>query len=256
MKLVKKTTSALLIILLLAACSNPKDIVLGPEPLKTLENNSEAIKKLSEDDRKLLVGYLMAQEFITSKLSGKEHTDTVVGSTIGEVLTKAVEWKKKQEERAIEEKKRQDEAAALRAKIEEERKVIAERINSLVTVVVTAKKVLPEDMYARRYEDELEIHYALENKGSKDIRLLKGLMYFYDATGDEIGWLPLTFDQKILPGKVLKTDTGRVWRIRDYGNTDIKKIAHANFDGMTTKFKAESVAFSDGEVIKAPERTK
>lgn len=247
----KKTTTALLFCVL-AACSNPKDIVLGPEPLKTLEANGESVKKLSEEDRKLLVSYLMANEVI-SKMQGKGNTESVVGSTIGEVLKKASEWKKKQDELAAEVKKRQEEAAVLRAKVEEENKQVAERIAGVVTVTATGKRILPEDMYARRYEDELQVNYAIENKGNKDIRLLKGMMYFYDATGDELGWLPLTFKEKIAAGKTLKTDTGSVWRIKDYGSKDIKRIANASSDGMTSKFIAESISFADGEVIKISE---
>lgn len=247
-----KKASLLVLICLLTACSNPKDIVLGPEPLKTLEANGDSIKKLSEEERKLLVSYLMANELLV-KLAGKDGATSVVGLTVGETLSKAADWKKKQEERAAEEKKRQEEAAALKAKIDEEKKQIAEKISTVVTVTVTGKRVLPEDMYARRFEDELLINYAIENKGSKDIRLIKGKMYFYDAAGDELGWLPLTFQEKIGAGKTVKTDTGRVWRIRDYGSSDIKKISRASSDGMTSKFSAESISFADGEVIKAPD---
>lgn len=240
-----KKVSVALLVCILAACSNPKDIVLGPEPLKTLEANGDAVRKLPEEERKLLVGYLMASE-AASKFGIKDGAQTVAGMTIGEVLTKA-------KEKVEEEKKRQQEAEALKAKVEAERKAIEERIASLITIAVTGKRVIPEDMYARRYEDHLELKYAIENKGEKDIRMLKGRMYFYDATGDEIGWLPLTFEEKIPGGKTIKTDNGVTWKIRDYGKSDIKKIAYAQFEGMTSKFKPQSIAFVDGEVIKAPE---
>jgi len=234
----------------LAACSNPKDVVFGPEPLKTLEEKGEQIRKLPEEDRKLLVGYLMANQ-IASKIGGAP--DQVVGRTVGEVLTSAQKWKADQEAKAAEAKKREEAAAELFAKVEAEKKVVAERIAKAVTVAVTGKRILPEDMYARRFEDQLLIQYAVENKSTKDIRLLKGTMYFLDAAGDAVGSLPLTFDQKVAAGQTLKTDTGSIWKIRSFGPREISKIAHLPMDGMKTRFEAESVAFSDGEVMKAPE---
>ena len=178
--MMKRTLLAALVITL-AACSNPKDIVFGPEPLKTLEDKGEQIRKLPEEDRKLLVGYLMANQF-AAKLGGA--TDQVVGRTVGEVLTSAQKWKTEQVAKATEAKKREEEAAALAAKVEAEKKAIAERIEKAVTVAVTGKRILPEDMYARRFEDQLSIQYALQHKGEKEIRLLKGRMYFLDAAGD------------------------------------------------------------------------
>lgn len=234
----------------MTACSNPNDIVFGPEPLKTLEEKGEQIRKIPEEDRKLLVGYLMANQ-LASKIGGAP--DQVVGRTVGEVLTSAQKWKTEQEAKAAEAKKREEEAAALAAKVEAEKKAIAERISKTVTVAVTGKRILPEDMYARRFEDQLSIQYAIENKGEKAIQLLKGQMHFLDAAGDKVGWIPLTFDQKVAPGQTLKTDTGRIWKLTSYGPKELSKIAHLPMDGMKTRFEAESVAFSDGEVIKAPE---
>lgn len=122
-----------------------------------------------------------------------------------------------------------------------------------MTVAVTGKRLLPEDMHQRRYEDQLLINYAIENRSDKDIRMLKGKMHFLDATGDAIGWLPLTFDEKIAAGGVLKTDTGLIWKLNQFRRGDIEKIAGAPLAGLTTRFEPLSIAFADGEVIKAPE---
>lgn len=245
----KRTLLAALLVGM-AACSDPKDIIFGPDPLKTLEDKGEQIRKLSEDDRKLLVAYLMANQ-LGSKLDGVP--DQSIGRTVGEVLVSAEKWKTEQEAKAVEAKKQAEEAAALASKVEAEKRVIAARIAKAVTVAITGKRILPEDMYARRFQDELLMQYAIENKGEKEIRLLKGRMYFMDAAGDEVGWLPLTFDQKVAAGQTLKTNTGRIWKLTPYGPRELSKIAHLPIDGMKTRFEAESIAFSDGEVIKAPE---
>lgn len=236
--------------LVLGACSDPKQIVLGSDPLKTLEDKGEQVRKLPESERQLLVTYLMANQ-VGVKLGVSP--DNVTGHTVGEVLESAGKWKAEQDAKLAESKKREAEAAELAAKVKAEQKAIAERIAQAVTVAVTAKKVLPEDMRAGRFEAMLLVMYAIENHSDKDIRLLKGKMHFIDAAGDEIGVLPLEFKERIGAGKTLTTDTGRGWRIRSFVSQEIEKIASAPMDGMTTRFDAESVAFGDGEVIKAPE---
>lgn len=235
--------------LVVTGCTQPQDIVFGAEPMKTIEEKGDLIRKLPEEDRKLLVGYLMANE-LAGKFGGG---NAVAGRTVGEVLASARTWKLELEKKAEEEKRRRAEAEALKQQVEAERKAIVERIANVVTVAVTGKRVLPEDPRQRRYGNELLLNYAVENRSDKDIRMLKGRMHFLDATGDEIGWLPLTFDERIAAGGVLKTDTGLIWKLNEFRRGNIEKIAGAPLDGMTTRFEPLSVAFADGEVIKAPE---
>jgi hypothetical protein len=148
---------------------------------------------------------------VATKLGGAQ--DSVVGRTVGEVVTSAQAWRSEQEEKSAEARKRQAEAEMLKSKVEAERKDEAEKI----ATAVTGKRILPEDMDDCSYEDQSLIQYAVANRGTKDIRLLKGKMYFLDAAGDEVGVLPLSFDPKIGAGQTLKTDTGYIWKLRSYG---------------------------------------
>ena len=52
----------LFLVLFIAGCGNPNEIVFGPEPLKQMAEQGEQFKKLSQDDRILLVGYLAHNE--------------------------------------------------------------------------------------------------------------------------------------------------------------------------------------------------
>jgi hypothetical protein len=248
-------------VVLLSSCSKPTDIVLGPEPLKQIAEQGEQFRKLPEEDRMLLVGYLTVLEL------GKVFAADVkpaTGRTVGEVLADARDWKQKmlvaeaetkklREAEEAEAKKRKAEAEALRAKVLAERKAIAERIAQSVTVAVTDKKVLPKDYEARRYSEMLLVNYALENKSDKTIRQLKGTVVFLDATGDKVGDLPVDFDIKLAPGKSLRTDTGRGWRLNQFMNGEIEKIAGREFSSMKVHFQPEAIAFEGGEVLRAPE---
>lgn len=237
------------IALVVAGCSKPQDIVFGPEPLKQIAEQGEQFKKLSEEDRTLLVGYLTITEM--GKVFGAK-IKPATGRTVGEVLTDARAWKEKMQTAEVEAKKREAEADALKVKVLAERKAVADKISSSVVVAVIDKTVLPKNYDAGRYNEMLSIKYAIENKSSKAIRQLKGRVVFNDATGDKVGWLPVDFDEPIGAGKSLTTTTGRGWKLNPFMNGEIEKIAGREFSSMKATFEPESIAFEGGEVLKAP----
>lgn len=240
----------ILVLALIAGCSNPKDIVFGPEPLKQIAEQGDQFKKLPEEDRALLAGYLAISEM--GKVFGAE-VKPVTGRTVGEVLVDARAWKEKMKAAEAEKKKKEAEAEALKNKVLAERKAIVDQIASRVVVAVTDKTVLPKNFDAGRYSDMLSLKFAIENKSDKAIRQLKGRVTFKDATGDEIGWLPVDIDEPVKPGETLKTTTGRGWKINPFLNSEIEKIAGREFGSMKATFESESIAFEGGEVLKAPE---
>jgi hypothetical protein len=97
------------------------------------------------------------------------------------------------------------------------------------------------------------IFFRARCKSDKPIRQLKGQVVFLDATGDKVGDLPVDIDERVAPGKTLKTTTGRGWKINPFTNGEIERIAARDFNSMKTKFEAEALAFEGGEVLRAPE---
>lgn len=235
--------------LIIIGCSNPKDIVFGPEPLKQMAEQGKQFKKLPEKDRILLAAYLSIVEL--GKNFGAE-VKPVTGRTVGEVLVDARAWQDKVKKAEVESKKRDAEAEALKAKVLAERKVVENKISSSVVVAVIGKTILPKNYDVGRYSEMLSLSYAIENRSDKTIRQLKGRVIFTDATGDEVGWLLVDFDEPIKPGETLKTTTGRGWEINNFMNGNVEKIAGREFSSMKTTFEPESIAFEGGEVLKAP----
>jgi hypothetical protein len=234
----------------IAGCSNPKDIVFGPEPFKQIAEQGDQFKKLSEEDRLLLVGYLTITEM--GKAFGANVTPAT-GRTVGEVLVDAKVWKEKMRASEAEAKKREAEAEALKNKVLAERKVVADKILNSVVVAIIDKTVLPVNYDAGRFNEMLSIKYAVANKSNKTIRQLKGRVTFNDATGDQIGWLPVDIDEPVKAGQTLKTTTGRGWKINQFMNGEIEKIAGREFSAMKATFEPESIAFEGGEVLKSPD---
>jgi hypothetical protein len=234
----------------LSACSAPTDIVFGPEPLKQMAEQGDKFKQLPEEDRMLLAGYLTLRGI--GEAFGAKDLKPVAGRTVGEVLVEARDWKAKVQAQEAAAKKKEAEATALKAKVLAERKAVADKLSAVLTVAVIAKTVSAEDFMKGRAFAELELNYAVENKSEKAIRQIKGTLAVFDATGDKVGELPLTFDDKIDAHATIKTDTGSVWRITGFTRGDIERIAETPFDGMTTRFEVEALAYADGEVVKAP----
>jgi len=239
-----------LMLVFIAGCSNPEDIVFGPEPLKQIAEQGEQFKKLAEDDRTLLASYLAITEM--GRAFGAD-VKPATGRTVGEVLVDARAWKEKIKASEAEAKKHEAEAEALKNKVLSERKAIANKISASVVVAIIDKIVLPENYDAGRYSAMLSLKYAIENRSDKTIRQLKGRVTFKDATGDEIGWLPVDIDEPVRVGQTLKTTTDRGWKINQFMNGEIEKIAGREFSSMKATFEPESIAFEGGEVLKAPD---
>jgi hypothetical protein len=246
----KKILVAAAIAVLIVGCSSPNDIVLGPEPLKQIAEQGDKFKRMSEEDRMLLVGYLSIGEM--GKAFGN-NTLSVTGKTVGEVMKDARAWKVKMKLQEAEQEKRNEEAAVLRKKVEAENKILADKLATMVTVAVIDKRVSPKDIYAGRYDDLLMIKYAVENKSEKPIRQIKGMVIFVDPSGDPVGKLQVDIDNLINPGQTVKTDTGVGWRTNQFSNGSIEQIARREFGAMTGTFKVTAIAFAGGEVLKIPE---
>lgn len=236
--------------ILISACGSPDDIVFGPEPLKQMAEQGDKFKRMPEDDRMLLASYLTLGQ-MSAAFGGQAKSNT--GRTVGEVMKDAKAWREKVKDAQVEQSKRDAEALALQIKVDAEKKKIADRIATIVTIAVIDKVVLPKNYDVGRYSELLTIKYALENKSEKTIRQIKGVVTFVDATGDPVGSLNVDFDSLIKPGATLKTDTGGGWRTNSFSNGTIEKIANREFSSMKGTFKATSIAFADGEVIKAAE---
>ena len=246
-----KNLALIALVFSLVACSNPNDIVFGPDPIKQMSEQGDKFKKLSEDDRMLLVGYVGLQGIASA--FGAKADKPIPGRTVGEVLKDAREWKAKMLAQEAESKKKDAETAVLRAKVVAERQAAIDKMSTAVTVAVTDKRVRPKDYSSGRLYEQLEMMYAVENKSDKAIRMLKGRLIALDATGDEIGALPLEFSELIKGRETKKTDSGSAWHVRRFDRGNIEKIADADFAGMKTRFEVEAIAYEDGEVLKAPE---
>ena len=246
-----KLIPTILLVICLAACSDPKDIVLGQEPLKQILEKPDAFKRLSESDRSILVGYLMAQQ-MGRAFGGASAPDNVTGKTVGEVLTAATRWRAGMEEIAKAELQRKSERDARKAQAKSERETIMTRIAAQVTVSVVDKKVIPKNPDRFQFNEYLKIDFDVRNKSDKVIRQLKGSVVFADAVGDILGSLNVDFDKPIAAGQTVRTNTDGGWKLNQFMNGSVEKIATRDFSAMRATFEPTSIALDGGEVLRVP----
>lgn len=167
---------ALIVIMVLTSCNNPLNKKYSE---KTLEADAKEIgksKKLSEDDAKLLVGYIML-----AKLGGKD----LEGKTYSEILKIAQDYKKEQQDLATKVRKDEEEKMA--------------KLGAVLTVAMYDKGYTKED-----FQEYLKYAIAFENKSNKDIKAVKGYLIIYDLFDTEIKRINLVEDDMIPAHQILK----------------------------------------------------
>lgn len=240
---------AIAAICLLSACSKPTDIVFGENPLQTITEHGEELRKLPQEDRELLARFIRAREMQTilpEAVSGDPADDGgLSGRTVGEVLTMAQTWQADVNARLAA-------AEALKLRALAERKAAMDRISQSVSVALLKKWVRPRDIDEGRYHAELRLLFAVENKSAQDVRLLKGRVLFVDAAGDQLGTVDVEFDETMAAGKVTQSDMGSYWRLTNGLGSELERIAGTSDGGLKATFEPTSLVFADGTVLKAP----
>ncbi len=235
MKKIFRLLLCALCICALAACSNPNDIVLGADPMKTIEANAEAIKKLSEEDRKLLI-YSVGMSQMAGIFASKGEPNPLAGLTIGEVLSRA---KKKKAETDAKNK----ESEELRKKVEAQTKLMQEEFQKILTVALVNKRNVMQE-YGRRF---VNLDMAYENKGNKDIQGVKGVLRVTDIFGDKILNVRWSYDKGIKAGKTA-TEKNVGIDINQFKDDDMK-LWNTDFDKLKSSFDVQTIIFVGGEKL-------
>lgn len=222
--------------LLLMACS-----AVMSEPLPTSADDpklGEISKKLDDDDKKLLIGYLMRRELAKSFGSAPLLDGA---KTVGEALDAQKQW-------ASNLSAEQQKAETLKAEVQQQRKAIAEQINKTITVAFIDARFLPSSFEAGRYDDYETLTFAIKNVGSKDIKAVKGEAVFIDTFGDEFVRVPMQIEDKIAAGQSKTIELGmEINKFMD----EHKKVMSLDKE-KKFRFEPDQIVFEDGSTVKAP----
>lgn len=229
------------IILVLIGCSKVTDTLIPSDMNAWDKELAPAIKKLSEEDRKLFAAYV-----VRAKLSGvfsKEKQEIPIGMTIGEAILEEKKWIAEQEKQAAE-------AAALKMKIEADRAEVTKAINEVAIVSFLNKSELDSNFHVGRYSDYQQFKVGIKNKSEKEIVGVSGEMEFIDVFGKLVGSVTFKISEKIKPNGTYIWIGGRDYNRFNDSHRAIWNLGEGKF---TTRFVPSAVVFSDGTKLVAPE---
>jgi len=187
----RKIVTVLSVCFFLTACSDPKEARLPADISKWSEDASfvEAVKKLNDNDKKLLIGY-SARRALASAFGSKQ---VVADITVGDALKTQQAWL---DEKAAEEVKQK----ALAEQVKQQQVESLKAMNATLTASLIELKLHPKNYEQKQYSDYFSIRVAFKNNSADALSGVKGTVVFRDMFGDVIKRIGLTDDNQIDPG--------------------------------------------------------
>lgn len=231
---------------LLAACTRPTEVIIPTDTSKWDTELAPTVKKLSEEDRKLLTGYLMRAKL--SETFSKGAGGIPLGTTIGQAIEEQKKWAAEQEALAAAQRAKEAEEKALRAKLEKEAEAAREAITNAVTVTLVSKMERPSNIYAGQYRDRQVFIVGVENKTDEAMAGVSGELEFVDLFGKVVGAVNFRIAEKIAPKGTVKW-TGE----RDYNQflDNHRAVWNLERGQYTTRFIPDTIVFADGRKLSA-----
>jgi hypothetical protein len=231
-------------LLLVPGCSNPRKLVLREQNKETVLKAVGESKKLSEDDKKALMAYLLRLELANkgglfgqaTAQQGSGGPTPAYGKTVGEMIEEQKRW---QAEQQAEEEKAKRLAAEAKAKED----ALAAELRKAVSLSVYGKDFQPADFEAGRPYDYVVLKCAYENSSGKNIRAFKGKVLFTDLFGAEIFSSGITISDPIEAGKKA-TWTGSIHYNQFMANH--MKLRNTDLKDMKVVWNPSSIIFEDG----------
>jgi len=223
----------------LVSCTEPQEykIPTDSDQWQQDEGFKEAIKKLSDDDKKLLTAYLMragmAEAFGT----------TPPERTIGEGIQNQKDWLAQRAAEEAAEAEEQAKQEALAKKVEEERQAALAEARKALTMAVTSMTFVPSDAYAGRYQDSFSLSIGLQNNTEKDMSGIKGTVVFADMFDTEIKRVTLSVDDGIPAGQTIRWEGNLGYN--QFMDDDVK-LRNTELAKMKITWEPEIYLFTDG----------
>lgn len=218
-------------IFLVSACKDPYDYRIPREVahLDADEGFKQAVLKLKEEDRPLLVRYMMraglAQAF------GQGSSDRTIRQALDD-------QRRTEAENAVKE----TEAKALAERVQKERATATKAMNEILVVAMTHLQYHDAD-YMKGVDAGFSVGFAFQNKSSRDLAGVKGTIRFADIFDDEIRTVSLSVDDGIGAGETLTWRGG--FDYNRFRGPD-KKLRSTAVDKLRVSWIPETYLFADG----------
>lgn len=223
---------------LVTGCTKPTDTVIPSDMSKWDTELAPALRKLPEEDRKLVAAYLVRAKLMESL--SKEPIP--IGITVGDVLAKQKQWQAEEEKKAAE-------AKALKEKLDREQQEARLAMSHAVTVTFLSKRQIPKNWELNRYRDVQQLSIGVENKSDKEIVGVSGELHFIDVFDKDVGSVNFGISERIKPGGTFRWAGERQYNEFVESHKAIWNLEDGKY---TTRFVPEAVVFADGSKLTAP----
>lgn len=204
---------------LLAACSNPQDIVLNSR--EDIEKHSEELKKLPEEDKKLLLAYIFRHTFVGEK------------EAYGITVKQAIE---KQKAFIADEEIKEKQAQAKSAEFSKQYGIKFAGFDKVDDIPGVGSGI--------------NLKFAMGNNSGKAISVVRGSISI-DIEGLE-GGQRLLIDEKFEPA-VNQGESGVIEFLTTANSIHMAKIEQGTAN-VTAKWEELEILHTDGTVVKFPEK--
>lgn len=187
-----KVAAILMAGLLIAGCSDPKQAKLPTDMAKWSEDQElkDAVSKLSDDEKKLFIGYA-TRLAVASAFGGNK---TVTEMTVNDALKSQQAWL---DEKAAEKEKQR----LLAEQIKQQQLAALKEMNATLTASLVELKLNPKDYERRKYSEYFTISVAFKNNTAEALAGVKGTVVLKDMFGDVIKRIRLADDAQINAGQ-------------------------------------------------------
>lgn len=232
-RIVSFATAALLSAAL-AGCgqrTTPLDqVVFSQEPLKQIQLQAKTFRQIPDDDLKLLLAYLGANE--KAQLEGKIYSQ-VEGKSLMQVIAESKTWQ------------------VGMADFLEKSKQISLALGRLV-VVTPALKDVQDNENAIGHSQILRISYQLSNKSERTVTALAGVIKYYRPDGRVAATIPLSFDGKIGPGETVNMFGHASILVGSRAAKEMVDFAQAPLSALRFEVATQAIRYEGGEVASIP----
>lgn len=231
----RKLVLALIIACSVSGCNDPRKAVL-PSDLNSEEGTkfAEKIKKLPEQDKELLAGYILRKEM--AKAFGS--STAPVGVTVQQAIDEQKAWVDKTK---AEEKAKKEQADRLKA----EKNAKVQEAKAALNVIVFDKQIIAGD-----FDKKLVLSFEFANKTNKKIDGVKGVVNFKNKFGDDVRGVGISEPSlTIEPNQSVKIDLSK--SINEFISED-RTFAETQLKDLTYEFIPEQILFEDGSKIVMP----
>ncbi len=221
---------------------DPKTTVL-PSDISTWMTDTKlegAVKKLGEEDKRLLLAYSMRAGM--GQAFGGESIPQ--GTTIGSAIETQKAW-----EEAQRQAKAQQEALA--AEVKKKQLESLKEMNTALTTSLMELKFVPSDFQAQRISDLFEIQIAFKNNTTEKMIGVRGTVVFKDVFGETIKRINLSNDGDIPAGQTVIYNGS--FDYNQFMDEDVK-LRNTERSKLTFEWEPDIYIFEGGKKLTMPGR--